>query len=180
MADLPDLRHVPLFKGLTSAELERLARNCVRLEPRDGSEVFAQGDPANAVYAIVAGDGRVRIIATDRRSKALLAEIFHNGDCFGEMGVMDGGTRSAGAIAEGLSNEEIAERLVVESGTVANHVAAILSRHTPEAMVHLAALHFIPACVADPARTVSLNVHGTQSVLSAARDAGVAPRQPSR
>jgi DNA-binding CsgD family transcriptional regulator len=34
----------------------------------------------------------------------------------------------AAAIAEGLSNDEIAERLVLESGTVANHVAAIRVR----------------------------------------------------
>jgi DNA-binding CsgD family transcriptional regulator len=34
----------------------------------------------------------------------------------------------AAAIAEGLSNDEIAEQLVLEKGTVANHVAAILSR----------------------------------------------------
>ena len=32
------------------------------------------------------------------------------------------------AIADGLTNEEIAERLVLEPGTVANHVAAILGR----------------------------------------------------
>jgi DNA-binding CsgD family transcriptional regulator len=33
-----------------------------------------------------------------------------------------------GCIAEGLTNEEIAERLVLTNGTVANHVQAILSR----------------------------------------------------
>ena len=32
------------------------------------------------------------------------------------------------AIADGLTNEEIAERLVLETGTVANHVGAILAR----------------------------------------------------
>ncbi|MGA8150810.1 MAG: NAD-dependent epimerase/dehydratase family protein [Terriglobales bacterium] len=43
----------------------------------------------------------------------------------------------------------------------------------PVAVVHLAALHFIPAAMRDPGLAVSLNVHGTQTVLDAAREAGV-------
>jgi UDP-glucose 4-epimerase len=50
---------------------------------------------------------------------------------------------------------------------------SLFERHRPAAVVHLAALHFIPACAADPPLTISLNVHGTQCVLSAARAAGV-------
>ena len=53
-------------------------------------------------------------------------------------------------------------------------LAALFAERRPDVVVHLAALHFIPACVADPTRTVSVNVVGTQSVLSAARAAGVA------
>jgi len=52
-------------------------------------------------------------------------------------------------------------------------LTALLRRHSPAAVVHLAALHFIPAAVADPPKAVSLNVLGTQSVLSACRAAGV-------
>jgi UDP-glucose 4-epimerase len=44
----------------------------------------------------------------------------------------------------------------------------------PAVVIHLAALHFIPAAMRDPGLAISLNVHGTQSVLSASRAAKVA------
>jgi UDP-glucose 4-epimerase len=49
----------------------------------------------------------------------------------------------------------------------------LLERFRPAAVVHLAALHYLPACVADPALAVGINVLGTQSILSACRAAGV-------
>lgn len=49
----------------------------------------------------------------------------------------------------------------------------LFRREQPHAVVHLAALHFIPAAMREPAYAVSLNVHGTQVVLSAARAADV-------
>jgi UDP-glucose 4-epimerase len=43
----------------------------------------------------------------------------------------------------------------------------------PGTVIHLAALHFIPAAMQDPAFAVSLNVHGTQCLLSACRETDV-------
>lgn len=95
------LSSIGAFENLTKAELGRLEQGLRLLEPRDGAEIFAQGDAADAVYAIVGGIGRVRIGAADRRSKALMVEVFLVGDIFGEIGVIDGRTRTAAAVAEG-------------------------------------------------------------------------------
>jgi UDP-glucose 4-epimerase len=50
---------------------------------------------------------------------------------------------------------------------------AVFKQWRPAVVVHLAALHFIPAAVADPALTLNINVQGTQAVLSACRAAAV-------
>jgi UDP-glucose 4-epimerase len=49
----------------------------------------------------------------------------------------------------------------------------LFRRERPEVVIHLAALHFIPAAMRDPGLAVSLNVHGTQTLLSACRDSKV-------
>jgi UDP-glucose 4-epimerase len=43
----------------------------------------------------------------------------------------------------------------------------------PECVVHLAAMHFIPECIANPEATLEVNVGGTQRVLDACREARV-------
>ena len=95
------LATVTAFASLDDAERAKLERVSLVSEPRDGTEVFSQGDMADAVYAIVGGDGHVRIGAVDRRSKSLMVEVFHTGDIFGEIGVIDGGSRSATAVVVG-------------------------------------------------------------------------------
>ncbi len=95
------LASISLFKGMNALELRQLEQAGTMLEPRDGATIFAQGDPADAVFAITAGDGHVRIGAVDRHSKALMVEMFHTGDFFGELGVIDGKPRTTSAVSEG-------------------------------------------------------------------------------
>lgn len=55
----------------------------------------------------------------------------------------------------------------------ASAVATAVAENRPDAVVHLAALHFIPDCVARPADTLAINVEGTRHVLAACVAAGV-------
>lgn len=63
--------------------------------------------------------------------------------------------------------------LVEQDVCDAEALQRLLLQHRPAAVVHLAALHYIPACQADPVRTIRLNVLGTQCVLAATRAAAV-------
>jgi CRP-like cAMP-binding protein len=83
------------------AELDRIEARSRTVEPRDGTRIFAHGDAADAVYAIVAGEGHVRIGTIDRSSKGLMIAISGAGAIFGEVAVIDGRTRTADAVAEG-------------------------------------------------------------------------------
>lgn len=92
---------VVAFKGMDPATLDRIEARSRMVEPRDGARIFAQGDPADAVYAVIAGEGHVRIGSINRSSKGMMVELTRRGDIFGEIAVLDGSTRTADAVAEG-------------------------------------------------------------------------------
>lgn len=101
MALASALAEFPVFADLPAAAVKRLADGATVQQVQDGSAVFTQGDPADAVYAILRGDGRVRVDVPDATSKRLMVEVFGERDIFGEMGVIDGGSRSADATTDG-------------------------------------------------------------------------------
>jgi UDP-glucose 4-epimerase len=51
-----------------------------------------------------------------------------------------------------------------------------LASVAPQLVVHLAATHFIPACIRDPATTLQINVLGTQHVLDGCRPLTTPPK----
>ena len=95
------LAGMAVFRNLPADALDRLERGGRVAEFADGTMIFAQHDEPDAVYAILAGAGHVRIGSMNRHAKMLMVENFGVGDIFGEIGVFDGGPRSADAVAEG-------------------------------------------------------------------------------
>jgi len=87
------LRAIPLFGGLNEQELVKVgALAQVRNYPAR-SVVVTQGEPALALFAIIRGHLKVVSYGPDGRDTVL--GIMGEGEIFGEVALMDGGSRSA-------------------------------------------------------------------------------------
>jgi CRP-like cAMP-binding protein len=91
------LERSPLFRGLSSENLGRIAALAVQRSYRSGEVVFMQGDPGDALYGVVTG--KVRISAGVSDGKEIFLNIMEPGDTFGEIALLDGGSRTAAATA---------------------------------------------------------------------------------
>ncbi|MDQ2811088.1 MAG: NAD-dependent epimerase/dehydratase family protein [Actinomycetota bacterium] len=65
------------------------------------------------------------------------------------------------------------DQVTVVQEDVRNGLGRILEFFQPQVIFHLAALHFIPDCDADPARCLQVNVDGTRAVLDATATLGL-------
>jgi CRP-like cAMP-binding protein len=86
-----------LFRGLPDGSLERIAALATRRSYAKGAVIFAQGDEGDALFGVAAG--RVRISASGAGGQEVFLNIMEPGDTFGEIAVMDGLPRTAGATA---------------------------------------------------------------------------------
>ncbi len=103
------LRSIPLFQGLDSPELVKVAAlaNIRLVAARE--VVVAQGEPAAALFAIARGRLKVVSSGPDGRDAAL--GIMGEGEVFGEVALIDGGARSATCTALEPCDLIVIERL---------------------------------------------------------------------
>ncbi len=147
------LARVPLFDELSPAELERVAGVAVpRSFPR-GVRVLREGDATDACYIVRSGDLRVPREHPDGRAIALAT--LGSGDIFGELAMLDGGTRSASV--ETLSDSELLalpasdmRRAIAEHGEIAAKLIVALTRRLRETNERVARQSFqtVPSRVA--------------------------------
>jgi CRP/FNR family cyclic AMP-dependent transcriptional regulator len=91
------LRKVPIFAGLSDEELESLADILRKRTFAKGMIIFHKDSPGRSLYIIASG--KVRIFILSESGQEISVRIYGCGDVFGELSMLDGLPRSAGAIA---------------------------------------------------------------------------------
>ncbi len=123
------LAHTPLFVGLSRAECDALA---ALLHPhlyRKGAVIFSEGDPGSTLYLIEDGEVKLTILSPD--GKEVILAFLGPGGFLGELALLDGGARSATAVARTPSRLLVLER---------EHLLKFLEGHPKAAASMLAAL----------------------------------------
>jgi CRP/FNR family transcriptional regulator, cyclic AMP receptor protein len=131
------LRETSLLRSLPEQDLKALAAASRLRSYRRGQIVFTRGDPGETVIVVVSG--RVKISARSADGGELTLAVIHPGGLTGELGVVDGGPRSADAETLEESQllliprdavREVCARVPSAAQALTNSIAATLRRLT--------------------------------------------------
>lgn len=92
------LSQIDLLEGLTAEDYKILEGMLGVLHYSANETIVREGDPANSFFVIVSGAASVSIAMPDGRRKRLAS--IGPGACFGEMALVQGGSRAADVIAD--------------------------------------------------------------------------------
>lgn len=87
----------PLFKPFAPADLDRLACRLVERRYPDGQTIFSRGETGTCLFAVARG--QVRLGVTSPAGRDALIAVLTAGEIFGELALLDGGSRSTDATA---------------------------------------------------------------------------------
>ena len=92
------LSRAALFKGLPERDFEALAAHTHEQPMRAGEVLLRRDDPDTSMLAIMAGE--VHIVLPGAGGRDQVIKVLRTGEVFGEIALLDGGPRTADAIAE--------------------------------------------------------------------------------
>ena len=93
MEDL-QLLEIPLFSGLGRIDLAKLIPELERVNYESGEILFNQGDPGDSLFIIIDGTARVFLLDSEKGEQEI--RTMGPKECFGEMALLTGESRSAG------------------------------------------------------------------------------------
>lgn len=88
------LKDIEIFKGLNANELEVITKICLIEKYKEGEVVFSKDDAPEEMYILKSGRCDVKISAGGVAETYTVYPL-NPGDIFGEVGFVDGSTRSA-------------------------------------------------------------------------------------
>lgn len=91
-------RHV-LFRGLDSDVLDDVVAMSVTKHLQDGQVLFLKGETGGGLYGVLGGKVKLTVASTTGRE--IILGVMREGDIFGEIALLDGGPRTANAVAMG-------------------------------------------------------------------------------
>jgi CRP/FNR family transcriptional regulator, cyclic AMP receptor protein len=97
------LRNHFLFRDLPGSVLEHLGSYMKTRKAPKGTTIFSKGDPGSGLLGVLNGAVKVSIASTE--GKDIVLNVFHEGEIFGEIALLDGRPRTADATA--MSNSEL-------------------------------------------------------------------------
>ncbi len=97
VAGLSLLKNIPMFAGLPDAQLEHIAKMAVRRKVLRNTTIVHAGDSTDSLFVIVTGSAKV--LNRDVEGNEVILTLLSAGECFGEMGLIDGSPRSADVVA---------------------------------------------------------------------------------
>jgi CRP/FNR family cyclic AMP-dependent transcriptional regulator len=91
------------FRHFDASIIDRLVAHAVTHNVKKGTVLFRKGDPGTTLYAISAG--AVRISVPSKEGEGAIFNLLTKGDIFGEIALLDGGSRTADAVV--IENSEL-------------------------------------------------------------------------
>jgi len=90
------LEMIPLFEGLTEADLEAISSRSHTKRYRKSTIVFSQGDESDSLYILLSG--RLRVFVSDDDGREVILGYLKPGEYVGELALIDREPRSASVI----------------------------------------------------------------------------------
>ncbi len=124
------LGRLPLFRSVPEDHLRNLVARAGFRPMRAGEMLFRRGERGSSMLIILVG--QVRIVLPSRDGREQVLRIMQAGDLLGELALLDGGTRTADAIAETNGQLLLLERqnflhALAENPTFALAILSVLS-----------------------------------------------------
>ena len=141
-ADL--LKEVPLFQLLDDNERTELAAQLDVVNFPSGHTIFNYGEPGDSMYVISSGE--VEVFFKNDTGERIVLEVATRGDFFGELSMLDNGTRTASVLATQdtqtlrLDRVDLEKFLRLRPQAAMDLLAAVTRRHrkTVERLRHTA------------------------------------------